>query len=247
MITIACFKWRKSEKKLLPMDIKADFHYGSRHVNILYASLKRNMRIPFRFACITDDPEGINPDIEIIPLWDKCQYLGGCYNRLYIFSSDMKTILGERFACIDLDCVVTGDVTEIFSRKEEFVINGYVPFRGMSGAMTQKYNGGLVIMNAGCRSQVWNSFDPEKTPKLLSSLRGKYVGTDQAWIRYVLGDKEAVITEEDGVYEARKFNTKTPLPKAAKLIMFAGQRDPSRSNFTWVKNHWVEQEGICCG
>ena len=246
MITIVCFKWRKSEKKLLPMDIKTDFHYGARHVNILYSSLKRNLRIPIKFICITDDQSGINPEIGIIPLWDKCRYLGGCYNRLYIFSADMRNILGDRFAYMDLDCVVTGDVTGVFSREEDFIINSYVPFRGMSGAMTQKYNGGLVIMNAGCRSQVWDTFDPEKTPKLLASLRNKYVGTDQAWIRYVLGDKEAVLTEKDGIYEARKFNARTPLPQDAKLVMFAGQRDPSVSNLPWIKHHWTEEE-ICCG
>lgn len=235
-LTIACFKWRKipGAPQLLPQ--VPNLVYSAKHVNILYYSLGRNLKIPFNFVCVTDDSSGLDHRIEVIPLWDKCRNLGGCYNRLYVFSKDMRSLLGRRFACIDLDCVITGDVTPIFSRQEDFIINSYKPFPAHKFNMNQKYNGGLFIMNAGCRKQVWETFDPKKSPDILTKAHDICVGTDQGWIRYVLGENEAVLTEKDGIYEARAFSS--TLPNNAKIVMFAGQRDPSLSTHKWVTNNW---------
>lgn len=233
-ITIVCFKWfDNSGRKLLPRALKG---YLGNHVNILYNMIWRNIKIPFRFVCITDDPAGIDSRIEIIPLWDKCRYLGGCFNRLYVFSEDMKKLLGPRFVCIDLDCVIVGDITDILQRQEDFVINSYSPYPATITIKNQKYNGGLFMMNAGCREQVWNSFDHKTSPDILSKSRS-LVGTDQAWIRYVLGKEEKTFTREDGIYEARSFQG-APLPSNAKIVFFAGKRDPSLSRYKWVLKHW---------
>src|SRR5690606_4765132 len=102
---------------------KNGFAYNASHVNTLYSMLRRHYRRPFEFICVTDDPIGIDENIKCLPLWDKCIYLGGCYNRLYVFSDHMKNFIGPRFACVDMDCVIVGDVTPIFDRTEDFIIN----------------------------------------------------------------------------------------------------------------------------
>lgn len=209
--------------------------YTPDHVNIAARMLRRHLKMPFEVLCVTDDPTGIDDSIRCIPLWDKCRFLGGCYNRLYVFSKDMARFIGPRFACLDIDCVLTGDVTPIFSRREEFIINAY-----QSGDATrhidQRYNGGLFMMDAGARSRVWDCFDIDIHPQDMEA-RADRIGTDQAWIREILGPDEAVFKgPEDGIYEAR--NIGPDLPRDARLVMFAGRRDPTTARWQWVKDHY---------
>jgi hypothetical protein len=205
--------------------------YGPKHVHILKAMVDRHLSIPHEFICITDDSTGLE-GIKTVPLWDKCRHLGGCYNRLYAFSDDMRSIIGDRFVMIDLDCVITGDITPLFDIDDDFKINGY-----FFGDMDQHYNGGLVLMNAGARSKVWDEFDPIRSPKHVSTVKS-VVGSDQAWIRICLGKGEKRFTEDEGVYNFIRLKNQK-LPEDAKIVFFAGKRDPSTSqDVDWVKKHW---------
>lgn len=212
--------------------------YGPEHVNKLYRGVKRNLKIPFKFFVFTDRQEEFDKGIIQHPLWNKCRHLGGCYNRMYIFHEDFRHILGKRFVCIDLDCVVTGDLTPLFDRDDDFIINSYQPLahgRGKS-ATDQIYNGGMFMMDAGARSHVWHRFDFVGSPPLLKNRRD-IVGTDQAWIRHILGPNEKTWGVKDGVYEARNINNR--LPKDARIVFFAGNRDPATSPYDWVKEKWI--------
>jgi hypothetical protein len=230
-LTFVCFKWKKPKKGfVLPAAISA---YTAEHVNILWRMLYRHYHKPFRLVCVTDDPRGV--DCETVPLWDKHLTLGGCFNRLYTFSPDMKDLFGERFVCIDLDCVVTGDITEVFNKRADFVMNSYNPLPDRVSP-DQRYNGALYMMDAGCRKEVWETFDPIESVRAVQNNPRVCIGSDQAWIRLCLGREEARFTNSDGVYEVRQFNDK--LPADARLVFFAGARDPSQLRFDWVKEHW---------
>ena len=239
---IVCFKWNHTGGYKLP-SLNAIGQYTAQHVNNLYRSVQKHTTIPHEFICITDDPEGI--ECRTIPLWDKCRELGGCYNRLYVFSSDMKELIGDRFLCIDLDCVVTGSLDELLSRDEDFIIN---KFYGV--AKEQYYNGGLFMMDAGARSEVWDRFeqDIEGALEVMGERKKKreILGTDQAWISHVLGRGEALFDdEEDGVmayYRLRnsRDGVGKELPDKACMVLFAGQIDPSTCYHAnrWIQEYW---------
>lgn len=215
------------------MPSQGDFFYTDKHVHIHKNMLERNITIPFKYVCITDEPvEGI----ECVPLWDICTDLGGCYNRLYVYSKDMKDILGERFMYTDLDVVITSNIDHIVGRTEDFVINSYKPLQ-TDVKYAQKYNGGMILMDAGARSHVWDDFDPYLSPHFIEkkTLERQCIGSDQAWASLML-DNEALFTEEDGVYEMRQAGRE--LPENACMVFFAGRRDPSECNYEWVKKHW---------
>lgn len=53
-VNILCLKWGK--------------RYPAAFTNILHASVRRHLRRPFRFVCLTDDPAGLAPGIEPFPL-----------------------------------------------------------------------------------------------------------------------------------------------------------------------------------
>lgn len=234
-ITIVCFKWKKNNKGY---KLKAPVEYTSDHANILYHSIKRNTTLSFDFVCVTDDPRGLDPEITYVPLWNICSNLGGCYNRLYIFSKEIKNILGPRFICIDLDCVIVGNIDNILLRSEDFVINRYYS----NNNINQMYNGALILMNSGARTNVWNKFKKDETANLLEIIKKELllVGSDQAWIHYVLGTEEATFTCEDGVYDYSLIRNKEKLPENARIVFFHGALDPSleKDNVKWVKDHW---------
>ena len=239
MINIVTFKWKKPKTGY---KLKNPLEYDADHVNILYASVKRNTTLPFQFFCVTDDKTGINPEITTIDLWDKCKELGGCYNRLFMFSKEMKSIFGKRFVTIDLDSTIVGNIDEILNKPGDFIINTFYN----TGSWGQIYNGGLMMMNTGSKSQVWETFDYNESPKLMASMKKekKLIGSDQAWIQFTLGENESRFTpQQDGVYDFKSLNeSNNSLPSNAKIVFFPGKKDPKllRENIGWIKENWRE-------
>src|SRR5919108_5142727 len=119
MISFVCWKWR--------IEGSARFFHAN-HVNILYAMIARWYPRPFRFVCVTDDAKGLDERIEAIPMpvrFDQLQSPQGarfpqCYARLWNFSRE-AAVLGERIFQIDIDVVITGDLTALVDRAEDFV------------------------------------------------------------------------------------------------------------------------------
>ncbi len=199
---------------------------------------------PHRVICVTDDPVGIDPTVEILPLWDDFADLpsphGGknpsCYRRLRMFSADIAAVFGPRFVTLDLDCVLVRDMRPVWNRPEDFVIWGDTnPQPG------SHYNGGMVLMTAGARKGVWEQFDPKNSPK--KAFQARCWGSDQGWISYCLGPGETKWSKLDGVYSYR--NDLKPkggrLPADARIVLFHGATDPwdnDGQRVEWVRVHW---------
>lgn len=240
LLTIVTWKWRA------PPGYRSSF--TAEHVNTLARMVGRHYARPHRVVCITDDDAGIDAGIGITPLWSD---LGGlpsphgprnpsCYRRLRAFSAEAAELIGERFVSLDLDCVITGDVTPLWDRPEDFVIWG-------DTNPTTFYNGGMWLLRAGTRRQVWDTFDPVQSPRIAQQKR--QWGSDQGWIGACLGPDEAKWGTADGVYSYRNHIQPTPrhggtagaLPANAKVVMFHGAVDPwsrEAQALGWVQEHW---------
>ena len=219
--------------------------YSGDNVNTLRRMVARCYQKPHRFICVTDDPTGINSDVEVVPLWsDHGSMISkhgiknpSCYRRLKAFSAEAREWFGERFISIDLDMVLVGDVTPIFDRQEDFII-----WSNSTMDKRTHYNGSLWMMTAGARQQVWEDFDPKTSPQL--AWRAGCFGSDQAWISYRLGPGEATWGPEDGIYSyrvhiARKMGYK--LPADARIVAFHGGTDPwsyKAQQLSWVREHY---------
>lgn len=230
-LTIVCWKW---EKQKTGFQLPGKASYTADHVNNLSSMLLRHCHIPFRLICFTDDSNGVR--CETKPLPSKYSELGGCYRRLWMFSEEAK-ILGDRIASIDLDCVIVGNCTKIFSRTEDFIINTYNSSRAVGG-IDQYYNGSIIMFNTGARKELWNDFDEVEIPLMLEKNHRKRlcIGSDQAWIRMRLGKCEARFTNNDGIYESRQIKEK--LPENASIVFFSGPNDPVLDKREWVVRNW---------
>lgn len=235
MLSVVCWKWKPK-----PGYRSA---YGPDQVHTLARMVARHYRRPHRFICVTDDPAGLDPAIEVIPLWEQYGELpsphGGnnpsCYRRLRAFAPDAGDLFGERLVSLDLDVVLVGDVSPLWDRPEDFVIWG-------DTAKGTPYNGSMWLLRTGTRPRVWTEFDPVKSPARARALG--YIGSDQAWIGAALGPNEPRWTARDGVYSYRnEIKAKGGLlPPNARIVIFHGHVDPWHSatqrRYRWVREHY---------
>lgn len=234
MLSVVTWRWKPIE------GYRSTF--APETVNVLRRMVARHYPDPHRFICCTDDPRGLDADIEIVPLWDDHAMVPhpsspmqpSCYRRLKAFAPEMREIFGPRFVSMDLDCVITGDLRPLWNRPEEFV--------GLAGTQPPTtFNGSMLLMTAGARARVWNEFHPVYSPK--NARRAGHYGSDQAWISYILGPDEARWTPADGVYTYRLHVAPREgrLPEDARIVFFSGKKDPWSADvreLDWVQQHW---------
>lgn len=215
--------------------------FGPTAVNALARAVRRHYERPHRFICVTDQRDGIDQDVEIVPPWDDFAQLrsphGGsnpaCYRRLRGFHPDIAAAFGPRFVSLDLDMVAVADLAPLWDRPE--------PFVGLRDPFwPRQMNGSMWLLTAGARPQVWNDFNPASSPAIARAAGFK--GSDQAWISYRL-PREATWTQADGVYSYRADLQKVggALPADARIVSFHGNWDPwskSIQTLPWVREHW---------
>ena len=240
IVHFICWKW-KSEKN----------RYDHTHVNKFVRGLKRHYQKPHRIICITDDPKGIRGGCETFPLWSdhsslrnpSGKHLPSCYRRLKIFSPVLQSELnidpGERIVSIDLDVVFTGNLEPMFyNRSEE-----YIGWKGVGTYHPIVYNGTVFAFKAGAKQELWDDFDPERTPAIVS--KEKFFGSDQAWMSYKLAGSVPGYGVRDGMYSySRDIRAaRVDLPRNAKIVSFNGKHKPwhtfVHARAPWVKDHWI--------
>lgn len=243
MLEVICWKWKP------PKGYRSQF--GPETVNILRRMVERNLQLPHRFSCITDDPVGIDPEVRVIPLWDDFAQVPNpssprnptCYRRLKMFSEEAKALIGERIVSLDLDVVITGDLTSLFDHDHDFAIwGGQTVNPDGRGPIYNWFNGSLMMLRAGARTKVWTDFDPATSPT--KAHRAGCRGSDQGWISYCLGKSEKTWGLADGVFSYR--NHILPkggkLPAGARIVVFHGQYDPwapsVQQRTPWIVQHY---------
>jgi hypothetical protein len=234
-LTFVCWKWKP------PSGYRS--HFGPQTVNVLHSMLSRHYHAPFELVCVTDSAVGITPKVRTLPIGHQYANLPSphghgnpsCYRRLRLFSREAAELFGTRIVSMDLDIVITADVTALFDTQVDFRMYG-------DTARGTPYNGSLIQLRAGARPQVYESFNPLSSPVL--GLKLKYIGSDQAWIGACLGPNERKFTGADGVYSYR--NQILPrggrLPPGTRIVVMHGQYDPWTPNMTirhsWIKEHY---------
>jgi hypothetical protein len=238
-LTVVCWRWKPA------LGYRSKFE--AEHVNIWARMIRRNYSGPMQLVCITDDPVGITEVDRIIPLWDEFADIHSphdstrgpkrnpsCYRRLRMFSDWAVENIGKRIISIDLDIVVTGDLTPIFERTEDIVLWG-------DTNPTTRYNGSLILHTAGRFTDVYEEFKKDPKACIARGTALRQFGSDQAWLGAKLGPNRAKYGTSDGVYSFRVHLDKgrNPLPDNARLISFHGNLDPFGD---WAqKLKWVRE------
>jgi hypothetical protein len=226
LLTFVLWKWKPLNLWRLP--------YEAAHVNAMVRQLLCYISTPFEVVVVTDDPKGIDLDvahgkyfkgIRIVPLWDHGAVKvrdrePNCYKRLYAFSDEAITLLGRRIISFDLDAVILADITDLFLRPEDFVIN-----RGQ----VCDYNGAMWMLRTGTRRQAWYDFDPATSPAWAQTQKNRDGspphGSDQKWLSAKLKG-EATWGNEHGVYSIIEWRDKGAKPTNPRLVFYHGRVKP---------------------
>jgi len=187
-VSVVCFKYNIPGYRT---------RFTATMVNKTFLGLARNVGpdVPFEFVCITDDKKGLMSDVFTRPILPAFRGLRNptsltrpnCYPRLTLFDPSNPYGLQEYFLSIDLDVVITGDVTKFIQHWRDFIV---WKIRG-------RFCGSLFGGRVGATPQLFTDFDPLRSPRLTHEAGLK--GSDQAWFEYKLPDAP-VWTAADGIY-----------------------------------------------
>jgi hypothetical protein len=220
-LAIVVFLWR-------PRDRKA--RYGAAQVNTIKRML--DMHAPaHRLVCVTDDAEGIDHGVHIVPIEERLVAAQRRYPKLMFYRRDAAELFGaDRIAMIDLDCVVTGSLDRIFARQEPLIV-----WDDPSWTSTP-YNSSLVVMDAGCAPQVYEKFEGARSNAEVE--RSRMLGSDQVWLALVMGRDLPKFTSREGVllYHTAKEDE----IKRSSIVFFPGNQKPWDDCVTepWAKTWW---------
>ena len=113
MLTVVTWRWKRPDGSSL---------FGPEFVNRMRNMLERRLGLPHRLLCLTDDTQGIDPRVECLPLPTEFADTFRCRRRMWQWSRDRASLFGPRFLAIDLDLVLTDDITPIVDRPEPLVM-----------------------------------------------------------------------------------------------------------------------------
>lgn len=233
MLTVLTWKWGNK--------------FAPHFVNRLRAMLERHLHIPHELALVTDNAFGIDHRVRIVPLPERYRDTPRCRRRMQQFSTDFTdfTVGAERILSIDLDVVITDDITPIVDRDEPLVL-WRVGYAGV-------YSGSFVMYDSGALNDLWLRFaaDPVGYPKQAWPTG---IGSDQAMLNYWLGRTPVPHwTERDGfvTYFGRGYErlahrgvgpSQPNLPPGARIVVFGSDDIPAMESgaFPWVTKHWRE-------
>lgn len=144
MQTVICMKWGKA--------------YGPHYANILHSMVSRNTSRPLRFVCFTDDPAGLRPGIEALPLPPielPEKYRWKPWRKISLWQRDLGGLSGD-LLFLDLDVVVTGAIDPFFDYRPEadFCVaeNWTQPGEGIG-------NTSVFRFRAGAHPEVFEEFE----------------------------------------------------------------------------------------
>lgn len=106
--TVVCMKWGTK--------------YGADYVNRLYNMCARNLTIPFKFVCYTDDGRGMLEQIDVRPLPEMDLPAGPerGWRKLSLFKKDID--LSGRILFLDLDTVIVRNIDDYFTLDGDVIL-----------------------------------------------------------------------------------------------------------------------------
>ena len=224
--------------------------YGADYVNKLYASIKRNTTIDFKFHCFTDDTTDINTNIETHALPHALPGVGW-WHKLFFFSKEFD--IKGRIVYMDLDTLITGNIDDILSYDKNFmVLHDFFMVRVPNhndgfGTGKEAVQSSIMSWNAGDHTHIWDEFikDPDGIVKKF------HPHGDQKWIQQQQKEREYFQDIFPNQIVSFKVHCRGGVPHDARIICYHGKPSiPESINNTtrvqgycipptpWVKKYW---------
>ena len=198
--------------------------YGPEYVNRLFAMVARNLTLPHRFICLTDDPVGIRAEVECRPLpaielADAPPHSG--WRKLSCFGPELDDLDGQ-VLFLDLDLVVVANIDCLFAHPGAFCIieNWTQKGRGIGNSSVFRFQAGAhrSLLQRFCAdaAQIIRTFPNSQT--WLTRSVGEVTFWPRGWCRSFKHD----------CLPARPLRPfrQAQIPADARIIVFHGDPKP---------------------
>lgn len=237
-VNVICMKWGDK--------------YGPEYVNKLYSMVKRNLKKKFRFVCFTDDPKGIDKEVEIQPMPEldiPKKNQGSPWRKLTVFAKNLGGLKGQTMF-IDLDVVIVDSIDCFF----DFAGKDFTIIENWTQAGRGIGNSSVYILEIGKYSDVLDYYK-KHTQEVVDKYDNeqiylsKYIGKIKYWPEEWCKSFKCHCLPGGPGGILNWF--KTPiLPKGARIIVFHGNPKPEDAIIgqwpgSWRKHvrptPWVEK------
>jgi hypothetical protein len=234
--------------------------YGPHYVNILRRSVARHLKRPFRFHCCTENADGLDDEVRVIPFPENPGVKRGWPDilvKLMVLRNGFGGLQGPTLF-LDLDVVIMGGIDCFFDfhPQEYCIIHNWVHRRKeLLGKRPAVGNSSVFRFDAGASNAVYETFLRE-----IERAEDKSVfNTEQAFLTYAM-NKVRWWPEE--WVRSYKWNCRPifPLnllvapkpPQACRILVFHGRPDPDEAMrgfrgrrihhhmkpAPWLAEHW---------
>ena len=151
--------------------VKQGTKYSSEYVNKLYSMVSRNMPIDFDFYCYTDDPSGIDPNVNIVPIQTESEKWWAKLDTLNIFTSGDNILF-------DLDIIILNPLERLCAVKTRTLSILYAQWKEGYMQPTERfptlYNSSIMKWSGDQGKVVYDYFQQHREMILF-----KYSGIDR--------------------------------------------------------------------
>ena len=200
--------------------VKHGRKYGPEYVNRLYAMVRRHLPGGWRFVCITDDAQGLRPEVQTIDI-SKIK-VSGWWTKIAMF--DLRLPLGhDTVLYLDLDTVVV--------RPLRFVEGLRCGFHIFEHPDAPGFNSSVMLFDRRVAAPIFERL----TRKDVARLPG-----DQEWIEECMSNADTFAPGAIGLY--RSLEPDTPLEAITggpmQIVTFPSNPKPHQISTGWVPELW---------
>ena len=216
--------------------------YDHRYVNNLHSMVSRHLTVDYEFVCLTEDPNGLNKNIRVIPLDTKGDISGWWYKPT-IFNPSLG--LEGTILFLDLDVIIFNNIDMLFSYEPDkfCIIDDFYAKRKKSHGM----NSSCFRFIGGSNSNVYYEF-VKNSQDIMRTMHG-----DQDWMQKVITEnysywphswiksykwemhREADITKRGDRYIV---NGEPIIDKDSSIAVFHGNPKPDQIDHKWCIENW---------
>lgn len=218
MLTVACV-WQRGK-----------YHVG--YVHALREMVRRRLREPFRFICLSD----MNWDIEGVEFVDiRHLNLPRWWGKMALFSPAIRG--PGRCLYLDLDMVLVDDITELAKFDGRFgICENFTRLAGNS-QWPCRYGSCAMVFADGWGEEVWQGFQIVREPLMQACHRGG----DQRAIEQLVPDATYLQDHvPPGFFLGYRdlHRHKLAPPDGTAIVVFAGKHTPETCQVPWVRDAW---------
>lgn len=201
--------------------VKHGRKYGPEYVNRLHAMLRRHQPGAWQFVCITDDPTGLDPAVDVIDI--STIKVAGWWTKIAMFDPRIA-LRHDTVLYLDLDTVVVGPL--------EF-LDGLTPgFHIFEHPDAPCFNSSIMLFDRPLARPLFERI----TARDIARLPG-----DQEWIEECMPNAATFPPGAISLYRGLEPDTTTEAitRSPTRIVTFPANPKPHQIRSGWVKALWV--------